>query len=410
MANPLTQLFARLSRGRIGKYDPATLPHEIGIFGATHSKVNVTEKTAMGVSAVYAAVYKIATTVAQCTVELYQRQNGRMGPAVDHPAYNLVRYKPNEYQTAFTFWETLVANAVAGGRAYAHIERGVDGYPIALRPIPKWDVEEKEYNGQPVYVVRNFGAVAHSDMFVLSNLHGLSPISLHAENIGLSIAATTFGAGYFGNGGTPPGMIASDAPLQAEQREHLVDLYRKQTNEGPATLMLPFGVRYHRIGITADEAQFIQTRKFQAEEIARIFGVPPNMLGLDGHSTYNNVEQNAIAFGRYTVMPWINRVIAELDDKLLMGWERADHYHQANVMELYRADAKTRAEYYKTMLDTGVMSRDEIRQRENLNPIGSEAGGTLHTVQVNQIALEHMGAFSEKMSKPNENGANNNIG
>ena len=409
MPNALTKLVNRVLRSRLGKYDPATLPHEIGVYGTTRGGVTVNDKTAMGVAAVYAAVYKIATTVATCTVELYQQQNGRREPATDHPAYKLVRYTPNEYQTALVFWETFVAQAVAGGRAYAHIERGPDGYPIALRLVPRWDVDERQYQGQPVYAIRGLGMVSHMDMLVLSNLHGLSPIQLHADNIGLAISATQFGAGYFDNGGQSVGMIASDAPLESEQREQLVKLYREQTADGPGTLMLPFGIRYQRIGITADEAQFIQTRKFQAEEIARIFGVPPNMLGLEGHSTFNNVEQSNIMFGRYTVQPWINRLNAELDAKLLMGWERGEYYHQHNVMELYRADLKTRAEYYAIMLDKGVMHRDEVRQRENHNPIGADAGGQLHTVQVNQITLDQLAAYSEKLSeKTTENGTTTN--
>jgi HK97 family phage portal protein len=163
---------------------------------------------------------------------------------------------------------------------------------------------------------------------------------------------------------------------------------------------LPFGFKYNRISIGPEEAQFIETRKFQAEEICRIFSVPPALVQLESQTTYNNVEQQNLMFARHTVAPWAKRIEQELASKLLTMREARNHYFKFNLNDLSRGDMAARAQFYTQMLQNGVLTINEVRANEEMNPAAS---GNSHLVQVNQIDLDKMGAYSDKIST-NDNG------
>jgi len=171
-----------------------------------------------------------------------------------------------------------------------------------------------------------------------------------------------------------------------------------QTSAG--TKLLPFGFKYNRISIAPEEAQFIETRKFQAEEICRIFSVPPALVQLESQTTYNNVEQQNLMFARHTVLPWSKRIEQELQTKLLTMREARNHYFKFSLNDLFRGDMQARANFYTQMLQNGVMNINEVRGTEELNPI---SGGDQHLVQVNQLSIDKMQAYSDKISS-NDNG------
>jgi len=161
------------------------------------------------------------------------------------------------------------------------------------------------------------------------------------------------------------------------------------------TKLLPFGFKYQRITITPDEAQFIETRKFQAEEICRIYSVPPSLVQLPSQTTFNNVEQQNLQFARHTIVPWTKRIEQEINRKLIQSFERPEIYARFDLNDLYRGDMSARANFYQQMLQSGVMSINEVRGKESLNPVD---GGDVHTVQINQIALDRLGEYSDKVS------------
>ena len=393
------QKFANAVRSRVGKFNPNTIATELGIFPMSAAGVSVNENTAMSIATVYACTYRIASTIASLGVNIYNRTGNDVELLPNHPTNLLISDTPNPEQTAFEFWETFIAMAVVNGLAFAHIERNQGGQPTALRLVHRDDVEEKsDANGELIYHIRGFGNVLPENMFVVGNMHRKSPIRVHAENLGLSLAATNFGAHYFANGGQLTGVLSSEQPMTNEQREKLVELYRRETANGPKTILLPFGVKHQRIAITADEAQFIQTRKLGNREICTIFSMPPSMVGVDADVTYSNVEQQQIMFRNHTVIPWVRRIESEINRKLLMSFERPESYAQHDLSELTRGDLKTRADYFQTALQNGWMSRDEVRAHENMNPIDGD-GGTIHTVQVNQIDLNSLENYSRKISE-----------
>ena len=383
-----------LFRYRVGKYDSQAIPNELGIFGHTISGANVNEATALTISTVYACTYKIASTLASLNLDIYERNGRNIDVANVHPAFDVIKYKPNEYQTAFEFWETIISHAVLNGCGYALIERDARGYATQLICLDYYDVDRKFVNGQPVFSVKNVGMVQPENMLEICNLQRKSPIRLHRENLGLAKSAEEFGAEYFGSGGQMTGILSSDQPLRKEQMDIIQQSWNKAQSQA-GTKLLPFGFKYSRISISPDEAQFIETRKFQAEEICRIFSVPPALVQLESQTTYNNVEQQNLQFARHTVTPWAKRIEQEIDRKLLQARERPELYSKFNLNDLYRGDMQSRAAFYTQMLQNGVLNINEVRQKEDMNPT---EGGDTHVVQVNQIALDRLGAYSDKLS------------
>jgi HK97 family phage portal protein len=386
-----------LLRYRVGKYDSQAIPNELGIFGHTVSGANINEATALTISTVYACTYKIASTVASLGLEVYEKSGREIQPANVHPAYDVIKYRPNEYQTAYEFWETIVSMAVLHGCGYALIERDNRGYVTNLIGLDYYDVDRKFVNGQPVFSVKNVGMVQAENMLEICNLQRKSPIRLHRENLGLAKAAEEFGAEYFGSGGQMTGILSSDQPLKKEQMDIIQGSWNSAARQA-GTKLLPFGFKYSRISISPDEAQFIETRKFQAEEICRIFSVPPTLVQLESQTTYNNVEQQNLQFARHTISPWAKRIEQEIDRKLIQSRERPQIYSKFLLNDLYRGDMQSRASFYTQMLQNGVLNINEVREREDLNPTD---GGDTHVVQVNQIALDRLGAYSDKLTESN---------
>jgi HK97 family phage portal protein len=390
----LTERLSALFRYRIGKYNSQTLEAELGINPIVRSGVNVTEQSALAISTVYACVYKIASTISSLGLEVYVRDGRNVEIANQHPAYNLITSEPNEYQNAYDFWENVMASALMYGCGYAIIERNARGYAERLVPVSYYDVDVKQVDGERVFVIRDYGAVTQDNMLEISNMNRMSPIRLHRENMGLAKAAQDFGSEYFGQKGQMTGVLASDQPLRKEQMDVIQNSWN-QSAMNAGTKLLPFGFKYQRITITPDEAQFIETRKFQAEEICRIYSVPPSLVQLETQTTFNNVEQQNLQFARHTISPWAKRIEQEIDRKLIQSFERPNIYSKFSMDDLYRGDLAARTNYYQQMLQSGVVSINEVRRKENMNPV---EGGDTHTVQINQIALDRLGEYSDKVS------------
>jgi len=374
-------------------YQDTTVSQHFEMFPRVTAGVAVSEQTALSISTVYACIYKIASTIAGLGLEVYTRNGRDTDLANMHPAYSVVN-NPNQENTAYEFWETIIASALMYGCGYAIIDRDNRGYATGMNLVHYSDVELREKAGEKYYKVDGVGVVMPENMLEICNMFRMSPIRLHRENMGLAKAAQDFGSEYFGQKGQMTGVLASDQPLRKEQMDVIQNSWN-QSAMNAGTKLLPFGFRYQRITITPDEAQFIETRKFQAEEICRIYSVPPSLVQLESQTTYNNVEQQNLQFARHTISPWAKRIEQEIDRKLIQSFERPDVYSQFNMNDLYRGDLSARSSFYREMLQTGVMSINEVRRKENMNPV---EGGDTHTVQINQIALDRLGEYSDKVS------------
>lgn len=382
-----------LTRSRIGKYDADTIGYDIGAYTTS---LGITESGAMGVAAVYACIYRISSTIASLDVGVYQRAGKGTQPATSHPAHALITEQPNQYQTAPEFWETLVSYAVGNGAGHALITRGDNGYATSIETINPTDISPIITKAGRAFKIDKVGIVPEEDVFCVYNLQKKSPIRLHAENIGLAAASQRYGANWFADG-QMSGILTTDQPLRKEQ----MDMVRRSwSQQGRAsTRLVPHGLKYQRVTIAPDEAQFIQTRKFQAEEVARIFGVPPSLIQLESQTTYNNVEQQNIQYSRHTIAPWTRKIEREIDRKLIQFRERPNVFSRFDLTSMLRGDMAARKEFYQSMMRLGTMTINEVREREGMNPVPN---GDIHFVPVNTISLSQFEAFSEKMSGANE--------
>ena len=378
----------------------------MGVFGRnTKAGVGVTEEGALGLSAVYAAINKISSTLASLPLNLYRETNDGKILAKEHPAFVLVNSEPNERDTAFKFIETMLSDALMYGCAYAAIERGgITGRAVQLHPLNPSVIRADVYDGQQIFRDSDSGNIYYpDDLIILEAFRGKSPIRLHMENLGITAAAMEYGARFFGTGGNIGGFLMTDKSLTDEQYHRLKNTWSHQhqgIHNAHETAILEHGLKFERSTIPPDEAQFIATRKFQVEEVARIFGIPPILIQAEGTTTYNNVEQILIAFAQQTLIPWARRFEVEFDRKLIPERERGEYHVRFDMRSLLRGDLSSRRDFYSTALQQGFMSVNEVRRMEDMNGIGD--AGDIHLVQVNQIPLENAKSYGEKLTKSDD--------
>ncbi|TFE30827.1 phage portal protein [Cohnella luojiensis] len=361
----------------------------------TRSGIRVTDESAMRVTAYLAAVKIISETIASLPLNVYQDKNGKRERATDHPLYEILHYQANPEMTAYSFRETIQGHICNWGNGYAYIDRNGAGAVTALWPLlPDRTRPDRDKNGNLIYWTllpntnepRRLDAfdVLHIPGFGFDGIVGYNPVKLAQEAIGLSLAAEEFGATFFGNGATPSGVIEypealSDKALENYKTEARA-AYQGLTN-AHKLMILEEGLKYHQVTIPPDAAQFLETRKFQIAEIARVFRVPLHMLQELDRSTNNNIEHQSIEFVVHTIRPWLVRWEQKIRMQLISKRERRAGYYSEFVVEgLLRGDTKSRYESYGVALDKGWMNPNEVRALENQNPY---EGGDTYRVPLN---------------------------
>jgi len=374
---------------------------QISVIGGapTSAGVKISPESAMAISTVYACVSKISQTVAALDRKIYKStEAGRDEQA--HPALPLLTNMADEVTTSFNFWESIISDSLMYGCGFAKVEKNGNGQPAKLVWLPAVQVHlEERQNQETLYHFTRFNERTRrnetvytyraADLIIVPAFRSVSPINLHRETIGLARAAEDFGASFFGSGGHLSGVLTVEGGLSDEQFQALSNSWQSKyhgNNGAHATAILEHGINYERIGIPPDQAQFIETRKISAQEIARIFNVPAALIGLETNVTYSNVEQQSIFFATYTITPLVKRLEEELNEKLFSPKERASGMHvDFDLSSLLRADVDSRSEFYVKMLSHGVMSVNEVRKIEGLNPI---AEGDQHVVQSGFVPLD----------------------
>lgn len=368
----------------------------------TTSGVALSEEGALSVSAVYACVNKIASTVASLDIGLYSSRGGKKEEDRKHVAYKLCAREPNEYTGAYHFWQNIVSDALMHGGGYALIQRDAAGRPSSLSLVAPDQIQAKDLNGRRIYLYRDSEeALFNEDVLAIECLRGISPIREHLENIGLAYAAQQYGASFFGSGGNMSGVLMTDKVLSEEQYRRLGSTWDSKyhgMNSSHATAILEAGLKYERVGIPPEQAQALATRKYQVEEICRIFNVPTGMVQV-GEQKYSNVEQQDLFFAKHTIHPWLVNIEQELRRKLLLPGEKEDYEFRFSMISLMRGDMSARANYYHTLLSDGVLSINEVRALESRNGIES---GDIHLVQVNQLPLTSMTDYANSITGKND--------
>lgn len=340
--------------------------------------VSVTPENALEVTAVWAAVRMIAGTLATLPLHTYRSTEEGKERAKEHPAYRLLHTRPNPEQSAFSFRETLGAHLLIFGNAYAEIERNGMGEPVALWPLLPYRVRStRDDAGRKLYLVSVEGQevplapenVVHVAGFSLDGQAGLVPIHLMREAVALGKATEQFGASFFGNGAAPSGVLSHPGKLGAEAAQNLRTSWTALTSglsNAHRVAILEEGMSWAPLGIPPEHAQFLESRKFQVSEVARIFGIPPHLVGDLERSTFSNIEAQGIEFVKFCIEPWTRRIEQELNYKLFPD---EDFFAEHSLEGLLRGDSAARAAWYTAMSQLGVYSVNEIRALENLNAV-----------------------------------------
>jgi HK97 family phage portal protein len=384
--------------------------------GSGNLKIN--EETALQVSAVYACVRILSETLASLPLPVYQRlSSGGKERAIDHPLYRVLHDQANPEMTSFLFRETLQAHLVMWGNAYAEIERNGAGRVVSLWPLlpdrtePFRDVQDGKIKYRTILehgesVVLPSELVLHIPGLSFNGLVGRSPIQLQRESIGLSLSTEKYGQAFFANGARPGGVLEHPSKLTEEAQKRL----RTSWNEMHQGLekqhriaILEEGMQYKPIGLPPDDSQFLETRKFQVTEIARIFRVPPHMLADLERATYSNIEQQSLEFVTYTLRPWLVRWEQALFSKLFTPSEQNAYFAEFLVDGLLRGDIESRYKAYAVGRQNGWLSADDIREMENMNPL-PEDQGKIYLVNGNMISAKVAGSQAiKKGGNENEN-------
>ena len=389
--------------------------------GSSSSGRRVTERTAMQMTAVYSCVRILSETLASLPLHIYESSETNSRKATKHPLYKLLHDEPNPEMTSFIFRETLMTHLLLWGNAYAQIIRNGKGEVLALYPLmpDRMRVDRDEY-GQLYYEymlsdsdanAKESGAVRLSTQDILhipglgfDGLVGYSPIAMAKNAIGMAIATEEYGAAFFANGATPSGILTHPGVIKNPEamRESWSKGFGGRNSHKVA--ILEEGMNYTPISIAPNEAQFLETRKFQLNEIARIFRVPPHMVGDLEKSSFSNIEQQSLEFVKYTLDPWVSRFEQAMTRRLLTDDEKKKYYIKFNVDGLMRGDYQSRMNGYATARQNGWMSANDIRALENLDLISDEEGGNLYLINGNMLPLKNAGAFAkqEKEEKGNE--------
>lgn len=363
-------------------------PREI----STWSGAAVNERTALRSSAVYACVQVIAQTVASLPFKVY-RQSGEGNRREDpsHPLYAVLHEQANAEMTAFEFWEMSTAHLLTWGNSFARIDYDAKLNVQALHPLDPARMQVKrdgetgvryyeyaEGSGKAEILVSD--EVLHLPGLGYDGLRGYSPVQMMCQAIGLSLSAEEYGSRFFQNAG-PERYIAYPKVLNDVGRANILNWFLRNfggVRNAHKLGILEEGAEIKTVPVNHRDIQFLELRKFQIEEIARIYRVPPHMIQDLSRSTNNNIEHQGIDFATHTIRPWVERIEQRVNMSLLGPRERQQYTAEMSMDALMRGDAKSRAEYYSKRFSVGSLSPNEIRALENENPY---AGGDEYWVQ-----------------------------
>lgn len=368
----------------------------------TPSGVRVTPETAMQCSAFLACVRVISESVASLPLHLYRRlPTGGKERAPRHPLYRLLYDRPNRWQTGFEFREQMTALYCSWGQSFAEKVPGPQGPVSELWPLhpSRMKVEQteagrlrylyREPNGRET--VYDQSQIFHLRFLTLDGINGVQPTTLSRDAIGLARALEQHGSAYFGNGARPGIVLESDNPIPVEAAERLREAWERMhrgADRAHRTAVLPNGVKAKELSGSNESAQFLEARAFQLAEVARAFRVPLHLIGELTRSTFNNIEVQGTEFVQHCLLPHLRRWESAIARDLIDG-DVDEFFAEHNVSGLMRGDHATRSAYFVSAIQNGWLSINEVREMENLNPLGPE--GDKHFIQLNMTTLDQAG-------------------
>ncbi len=389
----MLDLLLRPSIGAIGQRDPLSNYWYGPVSRGTFAGENVTDETATQVAAVYACVRVLAEGVAGLPLKVYQRNadgTRKQATTTEGERLRVMLGKfPNNVQSSFEFWEYAMWNLLLRGNFIAFKDNEFN--PSALNPVATKNVEKYAVTANGMeYAIRHDGQldfyrqneVLHVKGPTADGAWGLNPIEILRNPIGLTIAAERFGSSLFKQGVRPAGAMEVPQKLSPEAYQRLkasLDEYAGAQNAAKS-LILEQGAKWSQITMTNEDAQYLELRKFQLSEIARIFRVPPHMIADLDRATFSNIEHMGIEFVVHSLRPWLRRIEQAADRDIIND---DSVYIEFNADGLLRGDTKSRYEAYASALQNEWMNADEVRAKENLNPRDDGTGGQFRNPAIN---------------------------
>ena len=383
----LRAIFTRTEK-RDGFYEAMTQT-----FRGNTAGVVVTDESAFNFTAVWAAIRILSESVAQLPLSVYESDKlGNKNQAYNHKIFNLLHRKPNINMTTYTFIQKCMIDLLTRGNSFVFINRGRGGVPVELLPLDVKKVRLVENEGAIFYELDGGGIVDSYDILhfkVMSKdgLVGMSPVDVGAQAIGYGLALERYGNSFFSNGAKVSGVLSTDRHLSDEAITRLRTSFNENytsIKDSNKTMVLEEGLKFQQISLSNEASQFLKSREFSITEVARIFNLPPHLLRDLTKSSFNNISEQSREFVQYSLMPYIVMMESEMNCKLFRTTEIGKVHTKFAVNALLRGTPKDRAEYYRTMLNIGAMSIDEIRQYEELPTI---EGGENHFMQLNMATL-----------------------
>lgn len=388
----------------------------MNLFGSQISSgENVNEDSAMRLAAVYSCIRVLSESVAQLPLKVFERlPSGGKKEVHEHPLYQLLHIRPDEEISAFSWKESTMSHLCSWGNSYSFINYNGEGRPQSINLLkPSKVAPLRLKNGTLVYEVKDDEGqtkryrkeqILHIPALSYDGVIGYSPIRMAAETIGTGLAANKHSGAVFGNGARPGGILSYDGQLNEAQLLRLKESWQTAfsgSNVGK-TAVLEGGSKYTPITVSPADVQLLETLKFNRSEIAGIFRVPAHLINDLDHATFSNVEQLSLEFIMFTLTPWLNRIEDQMNWRLFLPSERGKYFVEFVTDGMLRGDVKSRYDAYRTAINSGLKSINEVRSLENLPPIDN---GDYHLVQGAMITLDQ--AISN-IQKTNQEGGEMN--
>lgn len=380
------------------KIDASVVPlqewRSVGTFGLSDAGANVTPRTALTSMPVLAAIRLLSESVAMLPWHVYERTDHGKSRAMNHPLDPILNRIANPEMSAFTLRETMMAHILTWGNAFAEIEMNNRGDVRALWPLhPSSTRVGRDENGKLIYayqdshqkVILPASHVLHLHGLASDGIVGYSPIQLARGAIGLGMATEKYGAGFFENGARPGGVLEHPGKLGDAAYKHLKDSFEerhKGLDNSQRLSILEEGMKYNPITIPPEDAQFLETRKYQVSEIARLYRVPAHMIGDLDRATFSNIEQMSIEFVTYSLVPWLTRWEQDADRQLLSEPERKTLFTDFLEDALLRGETLARYQAYAIGRQWGWLSANDVCDREDMNHVD---GGDEYFAPLNMI-------------------------
>jgi HK97 family phage portal protein len=353
------------------------------------NKIAVSPSSALTFSAVWAAMRLLSESISSLPIKVCRKESNGDIVEVENDLSYLLKYAPNTYQNKITFIEKIMMDLLCNGNSYVRIVRNDAGRPVELLPLNYAGVTVYFQDNRVYYTSDQVGGTYESENMlhfklitdvnatkgntsVDGGIVGLSPIEQNANAISWGQSVEEYGRTFFSNGAKLSGVLKTDRSLS----EQAIDRLRNSFNNNYAklsganqTAVLEEGLTYQPIAISAEQAQFLASRQFSIEEIARIFNVPPHLLKDLSKSSFNNIEMQSQEFVTYSLMPYLTKIETEMNLKLFRKNQVGKEYVKFNTNALLRGNIKDRSDYYKTAIQNGWMSINEVRRKEEMNKV-----------------------------------------